>query len=102
MPTPITLTDIAERGRVEIEHDAARGVPNPTGYAIRVLLGDRPLIRTELGTTEDLEEQLGVIAAVDARERVERGRYLWTFSPLEVMGLRGLILDRIINQDWSD
>ncbi len=101
MPTPVSLTAIAERGRVQIEHDAARGAPDGAGYAISVTLGKRLLIGTCVGSLQELAEQIGGVAGDVIHARAGQGVYLSTLTPLEVLGLRGEIVSRIERQDWS-
>jgi hypothetical protein len=95
-----SLGEIAARGAVRIEHDAATGSVSGSGFSISVIHGYRQLI----GTTSDaaeLDDVVGSVAGWMAREQVAHGRYCLDLTPLEIMGLRGTLLDRIDSQDWS-
>lgn len=97
----ITLADIARDGAVRIEHDAARGAADGAGFTITVSHRNRRLIGTCVSDGAELDGLIGSVAGWMAREQVAEGRYCLNLGPLEIMGLRGQILERIATQAWS-
>ena len=97
----ITLADIARDGAVRIEHDAARGAAEGSGFTVTVLLRNRRLIGTCGSDGAELDGLIGSVAGWMAREQVADGRYFLNLGPLEIMGLRGEIVERIAAQAWS-
>lgn len=97
----LTLADIARDGAVRIEHDAARGAAEGSGYTVTVCHGSRQLIGTCVADGAELDGLLGSVAGWMAREQVAGGRYCLDLGPLEIMGLRGRLVERIAAQDWS-
>lgn len=97
----ISMADIARRGAVRIEHDASRGADAGSGFTIALTHGQTLLIGTCVGSGEELDALLGSVAGWTARDHVARGTYWLELSPLEIMGLRGEIVERVARQDWS-
>lgn len=91
------LRDIALRGNVRIKSHHATG--EDEGWTIEVFYKDTLLIGT---CVLDLHGAIGDVGAIQMQRKVDNGSYIVDLTPMEVMGIRGRIRERIKHQEWSE
>lgn len=100
-PVESALEAIALTGSLVVLHDRWRGLCDTDNYAITIKDADGKLL---IGTSvhdDEMDATVGPMMAATLRDRVFCGSYVIRFSPLEIMGLRGTLAERIATGDWS-
>jgi hypothetical protein len=98
----MNLSNLAKTGKVIMEH-ARSSIPSLSHdkYRIYAMNDEKARIVDILIHSSDLAVAVGDVMADYLRGMVENGRYMYTLSPVEVMGLRGTF-GAYIENNWTD
>ena len=96
----ITLEIIAQAGVVRIENNRCRSGDGSV-WTVQVYGKDGALLIGTSVPSDELPELVGPVAAASFTDVVSGGAYVFALRRLEVMGLRGTLVERIARNEWS-
>lgn len=97
----LQIAQIATTGRIQIDHDLGRMVHDSNAYTVEVWDHRGELVIGTIAHDDEMNALVGEVMATTLRRRVAGGGYCHTLTPIEAMGLRGSLVDRIEARDWS-
>lgn len=95
------IETIAVRGSVLFAHTFSGCQHGSDGYDVTVKGPKGELL---IGTTVDgteMPDLVGPVLAGALKQHVEQGNYVCRLNPVEVLGIRGSLAERIAKNDWS-
>jgi hypothetical protein len=96
------LEQLATTGSISITHDHARSLNDSDAYMIEIRDAEGELLVGTFVHNDEMDAQVGKVMADTLRRRVSGGAYIHTLTPLEIMGLRGSLVDCIAELPDAD
>lgn len=96
-----TMEHIARSGSVAFAHDRSRCLHDSNAFEVTVKDERGDLLIGTYVHDDEMNELVGPVMADRLRESVSRGTYITKLNPVEVLGLRGTLVERIEAGDWS-